>query len=144
MKEALEGTYSFDSSILLEMLAGTSAGQTITNLLAEGKLDAYTSYVNLAEAEYVICRKIGHDLAKSKIENFIDSNFVDLIRTEELLHVASRIKCERSIALADCFCIAVAEVTSSKALFAFKEKEIARELHKRPFKVKIGFLDEVL
>jgi len=123
------------------MLAGTNAGQAITSLLTEGKIDAYTSYVNLAEAEYVICRKVGHDMARSKIQDLMDSNFVDIMPTEQLLHIASEIKCEHSIALADCFCIALAELTSSKALFAVKEKEFVKEMQKRPFKVKISFLE---
>jgi hypothetical protein len=144
LKEEFEGAYSFDSSILLEMLAGTEVGNMIANLLVEGKVDAHTSYVNLGEAEYVICRKVGHEIAKNKVQNLIESNFVDIVPTEQLLHLASAIKCERSIAFADCFCIAAAEATNSRALFVSREKEIVRELRKQQFKVKVSFLDELV
>lgn len=143
MKVSLEGVYSFDSSILLEMLAGTDVGQQIERLLEGGKLDVYSSHVNLAEAEYILCRKIGYELAQTKVRNLIDSNFIDFISTEQLLHIASKIKCEYAIALADCFCLAVAETTGSTALFRFKEKELEREIGKKPFEIRIKFLEEM-
>jgi hypothetical protein len=139
-----EGAYSFDSSILLGMLAGTKTGNQITNLLVEGRVDAHTSYVNIGEAEYVICRKVGHEIARNKVQNLIESNFVDIVPVEQLLHLASRIKCERSIAFGDCFCIAAAEATGSEALFASKEKEIVKEMRRQRFRVKIGFLEELV
>lgn len=126
------------------MLAGTDIGEIIENLLIEGRLEAYSSYVNVTEAEYIICRKIGHELARMKVQNLIDSNFIEFIEVEPLIHIASRIKCDRSIALADCFCIAVAETTTSTALFRFKEKELTKEMKKKPFEVQTRFLEDLL
>jgi len=65
---------------------------------------------------------------------------VDSIST--LIQAASVYKCERAISLADCFSLAQARWLNCAALFSRKEKDLLKEMAKRPFDVEIKFLHE--
>jgi len=137
------GSFSLDSSVLLEMLAGTSSGQLMVQGLLADSIITYTSYLNLSEAEYVLCRKIGREHSRSKVESLLRSNYITLIEMERVHALAAQIKCERALALADCYSLATAEVAKSKALFAFREEELTKEMNRKPFKVEIYFLEDM-
>ncbi len=136
----LEGHYALDTSVLLEMLLGTADGTAIVESLSSGSLIAYTSEVNLAEAGYILCRKLGSEGALSKIQALSDSNYLQFIDEDKLRPEVIRTKCSRAIALGDCYCLATAKASQSRALFAFKETELLREHKKKPFDVEIVFL----
>ena len=136
----LKGAFAFDSGVIIEMLLGTPHGESVVDALAADSLTAYTSEVNVSEAGYILCRKLGDGEAAGKINTLLRSNYLSIIEAERLREEVVKIKCSRAIALADCYCLAVAKVTGSRALFAFKEEELRREISKRPFDVSISFL----
>jgi len=139
----LSGSFSLDSGVLIEILASTSSGQHIVQGLLSDSITAYTSYLNLSEAEYILCRKLGAELSRTKVDNLLRSNYITVVDMERLHVLAAQIKCERALALADCYSLATAKITNSRALFAFKEEELAREIQRKPFETQISFLEDV-
>jgi predicted nucleic acid-binding protein len=125
------------------MLVASTLGEWVTNALIAESAHAYVSDVNLAEAEYVLCRKLGPDESRSKIDNLRNSNYVTVADCEQVSRLAAQIKCKRSISFADCFCLATGEATASKPLFAFKEKELQREIKRRGSELEITFLEDL-
>ncbi len=135
-----EGSLALDSSVLIELLSGTELGARISNEIVVRPIVAYTSYVNVAEAEYVLCRKLGHSHGRSRVEDLLSSEIIS-IRDDPALHAAcAEFKCQRAISLPDCYTFAVAEVTSSTPVFLSKEKELLNEIKMRPFKFEPLFL----
>jgi predicted nucleic acid-binding protein len=135
-------SYSLDSGVLVEMLLGTAIGRIMSNsLLSDSPISAYACHFNLSEAEYILCRMLGRTQARSKVDNLVRSNYINLTDAGRLYAKAAEIKCERALALGDCYTIANAEVTSSIALFAFREEELNREMERKPFDVQIEFLE---
>ena len=140
----LSDSYALDTSVIIEMLNSSAQGRIVLKALIDETANAYTSDVNLAEAEYVLCRNIGKDESKLRIDNLRQSNYIAVADSEEVSRLAARIKCERAISFADCYCIATANVTGSKPLFAFREKELEREVKRSEGKFEILFLDDLL
>jgi predicted nucleic acid-binding protein len=136
-------SYSLDSGVLIEMLLGTADGRLMSSSLLSNSIAAYTCHYNLSEAEYILCRMLGRAHARSKVENLVRSNYVALTDAAKLYAEAAEIKCERALALSDCYTIANAKVTNSAALFAFLEEELKREMARKPFDVKIKFMEDL-
>jgi predicted nucleic acid-binding protein len=135
-------SYSLDGGVLIEMLLGTLIGRMFSDsLLSDSPITAYTCHFNLSEAEYILCRMLGRTQARSKVDNLVRSNYINLTDVAKLYANAAEIKCERALALGDCYTIANAKVTSSTALFAFQEEELKREMEKKPFDVEIRFIE---
>jgi hypothetical protein len=84
---------------------------------------------------------LGRTQARSKVDNLVRSNYINLTDAGSLYAKAAEIKCERALALGDCYTIANAEATSSMALFAFQEEELNREMERKPFDVEIRFIE---
>ncbi len=97
----------------------------------------------LSETEYVLCRQIGGAKAREKIESLVESRSIEIIEDSALLHDATKIKCSRAIALGDCYTLALAERLNGTALFARQEKDLEKETKRKPFPVKIAFLQPV-
>ena len=135
-----EGQLAFDSGVIVEMLNGTELGSLLTaSILVSGRT-AYTTSVNLAEAEYILCRKIGQPRARKKVEDLVASGCL-YVKEEPRIHsIAAILKCERAISLPDCYTFAVAEMTSSRPVFVFQEKEILMEIERKPFPIAPVFL----
>jgi predicted nucleic acid-binding protein len=125
------------------MLLGTGVGRMISDSLLSGSITAYTCHFNLCEAEYVLCRMLGRRQARSKVENLVRSNYINLTDAAKLYAKAAEIKCERALALGDCYTIANAKVTNSAALFALREEELKREMERKPFDVQIKFIEDL-
>lgn len=137
-------SYSLDSGVLIEMLLGTPVGGMMSDSLLSGSpITAYTCHFNLSEAEYILCRMLGRTQARSKVDNLVRSNYINLTDAGRLYANAAEIKCERALALGDCYTIANAKVTGSTALFAFREEELNREMEKKPFDVEIRFIESL-
>jgi len=132
-------SFSFDSGVLVEMLLG----KIVSGPLLESTITANTCYFNLTEAEYVLCRLLDRTQARSKVDNLVRSNYFNLTDVAELYANAAEIKFERALALGDCYTIANAKVTGSTALFAFREEELKNEMERKPFDVKIQFVDDL-
>ena len=133
-------SFSFDSGVLIEMLLGTPG---VVDPLSDSQITVYTCYFNLSEAEYVLCRLLGRTQARSKVDNLVRSNYINLTDAGRLYAKAAEIKCERALALGQSYTIANAKVTGSIAFFAFQEEELKREMERKPFDVEIGFLEGV-
>jgi predicted nucleic acid-binding protein len=129
-----------DSSVLVEMLDGSETGRMVSARLEEGKVSAYTSYVNIAEAGYILCRKIGHERALTAVKALLDSRVVEVEEDTEIHILAARLKCERAISLADCYTFAVSELTENRPLFLAREKELELEMQRKPFRHEPIFL----
>ncbi|MBI3116317.1 MAG: PIN domain-containing protein [Thaumarchaeota archaeon] len=138
----LRGHVALDSSVLVEILDGSEIGSKLTKALLNEEIIAHASFVNMTEAEYILCRKIGHDDARNAVEGLLDSGYVAIEEDPTIHTLASAMKCGRSISLADCYTFAVAQITAAKAVFAFKESELLREMGRKPFTSQIVFLEE--
>jgi len=142
--DTLSGDLALDTGIIVEMLLSSDIGGMVTQALIAESAETHSSEVNLTEAEYVLCRKLGWETAESKVDNLRRSNYVLIADTEQVSKIAARIKCERALALGDCYTLATAKATSSKALFAFREEELQREMKRRPFDVQLIFLEDMM
>lgn len=136
----LRGHVALDSSVLVEILDGSEIGSKLTKALLNEEIIAHASFVNMAEAEYILCRKIGHDDARNAVEGLLNSGYVAVEEDPAIHALASRLKCERSISLADCYTFAVAMVTLSRPVFLSKEEELLKEMKKKPFETDPIFL----
>jgi len=142
--DTVNGSYALDTSVIIEMLVASSLGKWVMNALIADSAQAYTSDVNLSEAEYVLCRKLGPEESRSKIDNLKNSNYVTVANSEQVSRIAAQIKCKRPISLADCFCLATGEATASRPLFAFREKELEREIKRHNGDLKVTFLEDLV
>ncbi len=60
---------------------------------------------------------------------------------DSILHEVARMKCERAIALGDCHTLAAAAKLNGTALFARAEEDLVKEMKRKPFSVKLMFLE---
>jgi predicted nucleic acid-binding protein len=142
-EDTLSGTVSLDASVLIELLSGTALSKTVTAAIENDQINPYTTHVALTEAEYILCRRDGWDKAKEKIEKLIQSRVVETVDDEQIVHEASRTKCARSIALGDCFTIALAEKVGGTAVFAHLEEDLRKEMKRKAFSQRILFLENL-
>lgn len=142
--DTLSGGLALDTCVIIEMLLSSDLGGIVTEALIAESAEAHLSEVNLSEAEYILCRKLGWETAESKVDNLRRSNYVLVVDTEQVSKIAARIKCERALALGDCYALATAKATGSKALFAFREEELQREMKRRSFDVQLIFLEDMV
>ena len=132
---------ALDSGALIELLEGTPRGLKLLDSIRTASLIPHVSLVNIAETEYIICRKEGHASAEKRIDAIIGSGFLKVEDDASIHRIASGIKCARALALADCYTLAVAEATSSTPLFAMKERELLKEMEREPFPTQPVFLE---
>ncbi len=112
--------------------------------MEEDRVHPYTTYPAMVEAEYILCRNLGWERAREKVENLMLSRALEIVEEERILHEAGRMKCERAIALGDCHTLVVAEQLKGTAVFAHREDDLAREIRRKPFPVKLIFLEAIL
>ena len=122
------------------MLDGSQLGSSLSKAILDETVAAYTSFVNIAEAKYVLCRKIGHGPATKAAEDLVASGYVSVCEDAGIYAVAARFKCERALSLCDCYTFAVAETTVSRPLFVYREKELLGEIARKPFELEPVFL----
>ncbi|MCD6529216.1 PIN domain-containing protein [Candidatus Bathyarchaeota archaeon] len=142
--KTLRGDITLDASALIEYLMGTELGRILKEYFETLKAGekVYCSLYTISEIFYVICRLKGLKFAVEKMNAMLNSRMIEVNNTERMALEAGRLKCERAISLGDCSCIATAKITRSKAVFARREKELKKEMKKRPFNVEIIFLTE--
>jgi len=139
-ENTLSGTVSLDASVLIELLSGTVASRPLQEAIENNRMSAHTSFLALSEAEYVLCRELGDETARQKVDSLIQSKTIDIVEDSFLLHDAAGVKCGRAIALGDCHTIALAQKLKGTALFAHLEEDLDREIRRKPFPVAIAFL----
>ncbi|MGQ9723699.1 MAG: PIN domain-containing protein [Candidatus Jordarchaeum sp.] len=143
-EELPKGKIVFDAGIIIEQLLSTSRGEIIKEAILNEEILPYVSHITLTEALYILCRHIGWNLANNKVANLIESGYFIVEDLEHVFGISAQYKCERKISLADCFTLGLAKYISAPALFAVKEKELTNESKKKPFDVKIIFLEDLL
>lgn len=84
----------------------------------------------IAELYYIICRQKGNNRAREVIEELL--GFVTVVSSENIRLIAGTLKCERNLALADCFSCGIAKKYDIPVFFR-EETEIKDELAKKPF-----------
>jgi predicted nucleic acid-binding protein len=139
-ESTLSGTVSLDASVLIELLSGTTASRPLQAAIENDEVNPHTTYLALSESEYILCRELGEDNARQKIDNLVQSRTIGIVEDSFLLHEAARVKCGRAIALEDCYTIALAQKLKGTALFASPEEDLDRERRRKPFPVTIAFL----
>ena len=144
MRRELRGSMAFDASVLVELLLSTPAGRLVRDRLLEGELFGYATELAVVEAEYVLCGQLGWEEAEAKVEALVRSGFIQVEDITPLCERAAKYKCERALALPDCFTIALAEMLFIPALFARREHELVKELGRAPPGVEVLFLEDFL
>jgi len=133
---------ALDTSALIELTFSTPAGLKLKEALKNGLVEAHTTELSIAELRYILCRRLGQTESNERIDKLLASGYISIEDTGSLIKDASKYKCERAISLADCFCLALARKSFSKALFAKKEKDLIKEMRKKPFNIEILFLED--
>jgi len=139
-EDTLSGTISLDGSVLIELLSSTDLSKPLRDAIEGDIVNPYTTFQSLTEAEYILCREIGWEKAKEKVEGLTESRAIEIVEASELVHETARIKCARAIALTDCYTIALAEKLNGTAVFARLEDDLSREMNRKPFSTKLAFL----
>lgn len=142
MKKGLSGRLALDTSALIDLTFLTPAGFKLKEALKGGLVEAYTTELSIAELRYILCRRLGLIESNERADKLLASGYISVEDTHLLINDASRYKCERAISLADCFCLALARKSFCRALFAKEEKDLVREMQRKPFDVEILFLED--
>ena len=142
MKEG-QRSFIFDTSVLVELMGGTRLGRAAYNLLLRGGVDAFISEIHVAELKYFICRKRGLEKSKAVVEKLLKSGYFHVLSLGGFIDKAAEIKCERAISLVDAFTIAMGEELGITVVFAKLEKELRKEIKKKPFKTVITTIEEL-
>jgi len=66
-----------------------------------------------------------------------------MLERDDFAEGAAKMKCERSLPLADCFTILAGEMLGISVMFARREGELERELDRKPFEVRILFAEDL-
>jgi len=142
MKRDLSGSLVLDASALIEAMFLSPMGSRLVEALEKNLVIAYATEFNIAELRYIACRKLGLIESKERVDKLLASGFIHVEETSFLIEEAARLKCERAISLADCFCLALARRFACRALFARREGDLVKEMRKKPFDVEILFLED--
>ena len=144
MKENIAGTLAIDAGVIIELLLQSKAGIAIRNALLEEIIDAHTSEVAITEVKYILCRKFGWEESCKRVYKLLSSGYLNVYRTDQLIDLAAKYKCERSISFADCFVLTLAKKLGCRALFARREQELVKEMNRKKFDIEILFLEDLI
>jgi hypothetical protein len=142
MKSDLRGSYGIDAGALLELVYGTDSGIAMKEALISERMYAMTHTLALTELWYILCRRLGWEEAQGRVKALQHSGYIEVVNTEALMMEAAHYKCERAIALPDCFTLSLGKERKIPALFSRRERELEEEIERKPFKVDICFLEE--
>jgi uncharacterized protein len=136
---------SIDSGVILAYYLGEDLGKLVkSSILAPGNGNVYCSRQTISELFYMLCRRKGDEFASKAIETLLKSSYLSVVSSDEIDIQAGRYKCARAISLADCYVLAIAKIQSVPAVFARREEEVEKELERKPFDVKLLFLEDYL
>lgn len=133
----------FDVGSKIELLLSGNDSDLFKSILND-EIEPKTTNLAIIETQYILCRKIGRERAFEKVDNLIDSNFIEIQTLEQILKDISILKCNNPIALPDCVTIALAEKNNIPALFAKKEGELKKPLIIKAFKIDLFFLEDLI
>jgi predicted nucleic acid-binding protein len=138
----LKGKLAIDTSALIELVYCDASGQKLKEALKSDLVEAWTTELAIAELRYILCRKLGWRESSEKVNKLLASGYIKVEDTLKLINEASKIKCRRAISLPDCFTLALAHEITGNALFARKEQDLTAEMQRKPFDVRILFLED--
>lgn len=126
---------------MIELAFGSRKASELRDAIVGDRVALLTHELAVVELRYILCRKLGEEAARVHVEKLLGSGYIVVEDISGLMESAATIKCERSLALPDCFTLALAKRMGVNALFASKEAEIIREMDRTPFTVEIAFLE---
>jgi len=138
----LKGKLAIDTSALIELTYCDAPGQKLKESLKSDLVEAWTTELAIAELRYILCRKLGWRESSEKVNKLLASGYIKVEDTLKLINEASKIKCRRAISLPDCFTLALTHEITGNALFARKEQDLTAEMQRKPFDVRILFLED--
>ena len=134
-----------DTGVILNYLGDPDADSTKwldKHIMTESsQVTLHSHEVNRAELLYLICREEGMRKAKEILKSIED--FIVFHNELELIEIVGKLKCNLSIALADCFSIATGLWLKSPILFR-KERELSEsiiESLRKEFKANLLIFD---
>ena len=122
MMKDLKGKLAIDTSALIELIYCDNLGQKLKKALETDIVEAYTTELAITELRYVLCRKLGWQQSKERVNKLLASGYFKVEDTAQLINEASKIKCQRALSLPDCFILALANKIAGNALFSVKSK----------------------
>jgi len=143
MMKDLKGKLAIDTSALIELIYCDNLGQKLKKALENDLVEAYTTELAITELRYVLCRKLGWQQSKERVNKLLASGYFTVGDTAQLINEATKIKCQRAISLPDCFILALAHKIAGNALFARQEQELTDEMGKKSFSFNLLFLEEL-
>lgn len=117
-----------DGGVLIALAVGEKSAQGLAEKIESEQGVFACTELALSELTYILCRKVGWDIASKKADSLVQSTAIHSIPAARLWRAAGRLKCRASIALSDCFTIAAAELVKASALFVQQEKELRQAL----------------
>ncbi len=140
----LPSRLSIDSGVVLAYFLGERIGTVVRTEIfgSEGK-SIYHNRLCIAELFYVLCRRRGEKVATDYTRAYLNAEYSTLADSEVIDMTAGSYKCQRAISLADCYVIAAARVQQASALFARREKDLDKEIKRKPFDVPILFAEDL-
>jgi predicted nucleic acid-binding protein len=142
-KPAVPRKLSIDSGVILAYYLGEDLGKLVkSSVLAPRNGTVYCSRQTISELFYMLCRRKGDAFATEAVETLLKSSYLSVVSSDEIDIQAGRYKCERSISLVDCYVLAVAKIQNVPAVFGRREEEVEKEIERRPFDVKLLFLED--
>ena len=136
---------SIDSGVILAYFLGEKLGELVKlEIFPPKDRTILCNRLCLSELFYVLCRRKGQAFARISTEMFLKAQYASVTASDELDIAAGAYKCERAISLADCYVLGLAKLERAAALFARRERELEKEIEKKPLDVQVHFLEDYL
>lgn len=117
-------------------------GEVLREAMLGEDVEVVTHGVAVAELRYVLCRLMGREGSRSRVDKLLASGYLLVEDIAGLVEAAADYKCERAISLPDCFTLSLGRSRSLKVLFAAREGELVEEMERSPLDVEIHFLED--
>lgn len=131
---------ALDGGVLIALALGEEICSELKNSIIKDKVRAISHELAVTEMAYILCRHLGWEIAATKIDNLMESGYISIKTTAELIKDAAAIKCKRSLALPDCFTLATAKRYKCQALFVSMEDELKKEISRKQLGINVSFL----
>ncbi len=74
----------FDGGSMIELLLSGNDSDLFKSILND-EIEPKTTNLAIIETQYILCRKIGMERVFEKVDNLIDSNFIEIQTLEQIL-----------------------------------------------------------
>ncbi len=116
-KEFLRGDMVLDTSILVEIVFATDIGRELIDHILNDVIRPYTTTLNITETLYIVCRLLGIEEAKKRVNLLVDSGYLEIVNSDNVSLSAAECKCRFPISMVDCHTLALAREYKIPALF---------------------------